>query len=91
MTADPDLEVLVTFLQRVPGIVGTIGNEARRWTLVGEIRNRYRSSLGLERRARVRMRVELPFCERAIAHRVHARVPSAISERWPASIPLVGH
>lgn len=26
MTADPDLEVLVTFLQRVPGIVGTIGN-----------------------------------------------------------------
>jgi hypothetical protein len=26
MTADPDLEVLVTFLRRVPGIIGTIGN-----------------------------------------------------------------
>ena len=26
MTADPDLEVLVTFLRHVPGIIGTIGN-----------------------------------------------------------------
>jgi hypothetical protein len=39
MTADPDLEVLVTFLRRVPGIIGTIANgrldDGRWWVKYG--------------------------------------------------------